>query len=90
MPTQIVTTEDLYHLKMELLEEFHKIFSKDVHNSKKWLHSAEVRKMLGISAATLQTLRINGTIPYSIVGTLIFYRHDDIVKVLESNMRLNQ
>ena len=52
---------------------------------KKWLKSKEVRNMLGISPGTLQTLRINGTIPYSKVGGVIYYDNDEIQRILYAN-----
>jgi len=49
---------------------------------KKFLRSTEVRKMLGISVGTLQNLRVNGTLPYTKVGGIIFYDQKDIAKML--------
>ena len=39
--------------------------------------------MLGISHGTLQNLRIKNVLPYQKVGGLIFYKYDDIIKLLE-------
>jgi hypothetical protein len=36
--------------------------------SKQWLKSVDVRKMLNISPGTLQNLRINGTLRYTKIG----------------------
>lgn len=52
---------------------------------KEWLKSFEVRKLLGISPGTLQNLRVNGTLAFTRIGGLMFYRRDDIQKLLESN-----
>jgi len=38
--------------------------------------------LLKISPGTLQNLRINGTIPYTKVGGIIFYESDEIQKVM--------
>jgi hypothetical protein len=35
----------------------------------------------------LQTLRINGTIPYTKVGGIIFYDKKDIQQIMEKNMK---
>ena len=51
----------------------------------KWLRSKDVREMLGISDSTLQTMRINRTIPAYRLGASWFYRYDEIIAVLESN-----
>jgi hypothetical protein len=83
---QIATTGDLITLKDELLEEIKTLLStKQSTTQKPWLKSADVRKMLSISDGTLQTLRINGTIPYTKIGGAIYYAYDDIVKLMEEN-----
>lgn len=50
---------------------------------KEWLKSYEVRKLLGISAGTLQNLRLNGTLPYTKIGGLMYYRYEEIRKLME-------
>ena len=52
---------------------------------KKWLKSPEVRELLGISPGTLQNLRMNGTLPFTKVGGVVYYQSDDILKMLEAN-----
>ena len=86
MPSEIITTDDLREFKTELLTEFRKML-KEHHGqpSKKWLKSYEVRKMLGISPGTLQNMRINGTIPFTKMGGILFYDSEDIRKILEDN-----
>ncbi|MEI7829696.1 MAG: helix-turn-helix domain-containing protein [Prolixibacteraceae bacterium] len=51
----------------------------------KWLRSKDVRGMLSISDSTLQTMRINGTIPAYRLGPSWFYRYDEIIAALEAN-----
>lgn len=82
MNLEIITREDLNVLKQEIIEAL-----KPVGNSqnKRYLRSAEVRKLLGISAGTLQNMRINGSLPYSYIGTTIFYEYDQIVKIFNDN-----
>jgi len=86
MAATIITTEDLIEFKMELLDEI-KILLQDHSGQrrKKWLKSLDVRKLLGISSGTLQTLRVNGTLPYSKIGGAIYYDYDEIRKVFEQN-----
>jgi len=86
MPSEIITTDDLREFKTELLTEFRKML-KEHHGqpSKKWLKSYEVKKMLGISPGTLQNMRVNGTIPFTKMGGILFYDSEDIRKVLENN-----
>lgn len=86
MPSEIITTDDLREFKTELLTEFRKML-KEHHGqpSKKWLKSYEVKKMLGISPGTLQNMRINGTIPFTKMGGILFYDSEEIRKILEDN-----
>jgi hypothetical protein len=86
MAATIITTEDLLEFKHELLEDIKEIFNKQSGVvTKKWLKSPEVRDLLSISPGTLQNLRINGTLPYSKVGGLIYYDYEEILKVIEDN-----
>ncbi len=98
MATQIITPEDLQSFKRdllsdisELLEEKASVFERSPEvkpkEEKAWIKSHQVQRMLGISPGTLQNLRINGTIPYSKVGGVLFYNKKDIEKILENNMR---
>ena len=57
----------------------------DTARGKKYLKSPEVREMLQISPGTLQNLRINGTLPYTKVGGVIYYAYEDIIKMLHQN-----
>ncbi len=52
---------------------------------KKWLRSADVREMLNISDSTLQTMRINETIPAYKLGTTWFYKYEEIIEALEKS-----
>ena len=84
MSAQILTTEDLIDFKVEMLEEIKKLLRQSgVQPTKKWLKSPDVRKLLSISPGTLQNLRVNGTLPYSKIGGVIFYDQDEIQKMLQ-------
>lgn len=93
MATEIITKEDLEEFKWELLDlikaQLDKKVDKPLKQEEKriWIKSHQVQRMLGISPGTLQNLRINGTIPYSKVGGVLFYNIEDIEKILEVNMR---
>ncbi|PZR26806.1 MAG: DNA-binding protein, partial [Azospira oryzae] len=50
-----------------------------------WLRSSEVRKILHVSPGTLQNMRTNGSLRFSKVGGIVYYKYDDVVKMLESN-----
>jgi hypothetical protein len=83
---QLITLGDLEIFKRELLEEIRNLLNaRNSSAPKKWLRSAEVRKLLGISPATLQNLRVNGLLKYSKVGGTMFYEYDAIVRLMSEN-----
>lgn len=94
MAANIITSEDLEQFKWELLGNIKEYLDKregkkenQAQDEKVWIKSHQVQRMLGISPGTLQTLRLNGTIPYSKVGGVLFYSKTDISRLLEDNMR---
>ena len=84
MNVELVTREDLRRLE-DLLKEIKQIVQPGQSQPKKWLKSSEVRKMLNISPGTLQNLRINGTLRFTKMGSIMYYKLEDINKVLEGN-----
>ncbi|ALJ04876.1 transcriptional regulator [Pseudalgibacter alginicilyticus] len=86
MPTAIITTDDLREFKMELLDDIKKLLTKQASgNIKKYLKSSEVMDLLQVSPGTLQNLRINGTLPYTKVGGIIYYDAAEIQNVMDAN-----
>ncbi|WP_282081265.1 helix-turn-helix domain-containing protein [Aquimarina algiphila] len=86
MGATIITSEDLMEFKLELLEDIKQLLqNQNGQPAKKWLKSPEVRELLGISPGTLQNLRINGTLPYTKVGGVLYYDYQEIMQVLEKN-----
>ncbi len=85
MAIEILTKEDLNEFGKTLLENIRNIISGENEQSKKWLKSAEVRKLLNISPGTLQNLRINGTLTYTKIGGTLYYDNADIEKCLNTN-----
>ncbi len=84
MNLEIITKEDLREFESRLLAEIKKLVQLDGQGaSKKWLKCNEVRKLLKISPGTLQNLRLNGTLRFTRIGSLIYYKLDDINKLLE-------
>ena len=81
---QLLTVDDLSDFKRQLLFEIKSLLKEHVGQpSKKWLKSRDVRKMLSISPGTLQNLRVNGTLPYTRVGGVIYHDLEQIQKMLE-------
>ena len=84
MQVELLTKEDLKQFGAELVQELKDAFGAGAKPpNKEWLKSNEVRKLLGISPGTLQNLRINGTLTYSKIGGMMYYRYQDIIKLLE-------
>lgn len=89
MSVNILTKEDLIQFKLELLEEIKLLLSQHQQfTSKKWLRSGELKKHLGLSPGTLQTLRINGTVTYTKLGGIIYYDYEHIEKIFEVNLQV--
>jgi hypothetical protein len=78
-------------LKVPDWEELKKIVAEAIKENvkseeKRFLKSAETRKMLGgISAAKLQTLRVGGHLPAINADGLWLYAMEDIVKFTNKN-----
>ena len=88
MNLEIITKEDLRTFKDELLTEIRKLLQQDSQTiSKQWLKSNEVRKLLKISPGTLQNLRINGTLRFTRIGSIMYYKQEDISKLLEGGVK---
>ena len=85
MAVQIITIEDLNEFRSLLLNDLKGIIQSKPQQTKQWLKSNEVRKLLNISSSTLQNLRINGTLTYTKVGGIMYYDKADIEKLLHGN-----
>ena len=83
MAVEVITREDLNEFRSLLLNDLKEIIQSKPQQTKQWLKSNEVRKLLNISPGTLQNLRINGTLKYKRIGGIIYYNYEDIVKMLE-------
>ncbi len=84
MPLELLTTKDLQEFKTELLEEMRKLMPLK-ETPKKLLKTKDVCRMLRISEGTLQNLRNNETIRFKKVGGIIFYKIEDVERLVESN-----
>jgi hypothetical protein len=87
MNLEIITKEDLREFKNEMLGEIKQLIQPGQGQSKKWLKSNEVRKLLNISPGTLQNLRINGTLSFTRIGSIMYYKLEDINRLLEGGLR---
>ena len=62
MSAEVVTKEDLQLFRIQLLDDFKKMFSgiSQKEEPLEWVKSGQVRKILNVSPGTLQNLRISG------------------------------
>ena len=49
----------------------------------KWMDNQEVCRQLNISPRTLQTLRDNGTLAYSQINHKVFYKPEDVMRIIK-------
>jgi hypothetical protein len=82
---QIITREDLDQFRTLLLNDLKEMLQSKPEQTKQWLKSNEVRKLLNISPGTLQNLRVNGTITYTKIGGILYYSSADLDKLLDTN-----
>ena len=91
MEISIVTQQDLQEFKSDLIASINEMKDELLEKSPRkepeveLIKSHQVQRMLAISAGTLQNLRINGTIPFSKIGGIMFYNKKEILKIIEEN-----
>lgn len=83
MNVELITKADLEQFKKELFEELKTGGHRPLPELPKWLKSYQVRNLLKISPGTLQNLRLNGTLPYTRIGGILYYNQEDINRILE-------
>ena len=88
MPANIITTDDLRQFKVELIDELKLLLGHRVEsNTREYLKSSEVSKLLNISLSKLQHLRVAKVLPYTRIGATIYYKREDIHQLLDSNRK---
>lgn len=86
MAIEVVTKEDLQQFRVQLLNDLRELLiPKEPKIVKPWLRNSEVRKLLNISANTIQRLRIAGKLPSSKVGGIHYYRYEDIERLMNTD-----
>jgi hypothetical protein len=83
MVIDLITRADLEQFRTQLLADIRELLSELPYAQQKpWLKGTEVRELLGISAGSLQNLRISGKLKASNVGGIRYYQFADIRKVM--------
>lgn len=52
-----------------------------------WLDNQDVCEILCISKRTLQTYRDNGTLAFSQIGHKMYYKREDVKKLMDDNLK---
>jgi len=74
---RMLTKFETVATKMEQLYRRH-----STHDIGEWLDNQDVCLLLNISPRTLQTLRDNGTLAFSRISHKIYYKAEDVEKIL--------
>lgn len=88
-----VTKEDLERFGASLIGTIRKLLDGSKAGDKEapvdWLKSRMVRKMLDISAGTLQNLRVTGKIRYKKVLGSYYYNKEDLMHLFKDESNRN-
>lgn len=84
---RLITLRDLREFKEEIILEIRK--KNSLTDRKKWLKTKDVRKLLGLSGGTLQSMRNKNEITFSRVGRNIYYLESDVHTMLENRSNKN-
>ena len=81
-----ITREDLRQLRLNLIDDLERIIAARIpvaipeeKESIDWLRSKDIRKIMNISPATLQNLRITGKIRYTKIMGSYYYNKSDLM-----------
>lgn len=83
-----ITRRDLELFRTQLMSDFKELFEDKLLSKEElqfnWLRSKTIRKMMNISPATLQNLRIKGKVRYKKVMGSYYYNRNDIQNLFEN------
>ena len=82
MQVELVTKEDLQLFRQQLLNDLKSFMPPPQLQPAQWLRSGEVRKLLKISAGTLQNLRITAVLNPVKIGGSFYYQSGEIHNLL--------
>jgi hypothetical protein len=73
--------------RFEILADKVQVLCRNFGDKKlsEWYDNQDVCLMLRISPRTLQTLRDNGTLPYTQINRKLYYKPQDVQNVIKSN-----
>lgn len=92
MSDDVVTKEDLKQFSLFLLDKIEILlekssFVKNETNDPEWLKSKAVRKLLDISAGSVQNLRISQKVRFKKVLGSYYYNREDLQKLFDDEKK---
>ena len=84
MAAETITKEDFQLFKAELFSELKLLFLEKEKPTSEWLRTRQVRKLLDISPNTLQMFRVTGKLKFTKVGTIYYYKKQEVDQMLEA------
>ncbi|WP_223609364.1 helix-turn-helix domain-containing protein [Chryseobacterium sp. OSA05B] len=86
-----ITKDHLTQLRLEIVSDIQKIINLKGTDKQEfdidWLRSKTIRRIMNISPATLQNLRITGKIRFSKVMGSYYYNKTDLLKLFEDESK---
>lgn len=83
---EALSKQDLEIFRMRILSDIQQLLQENqilIKDDFDWLRSKAIRKMMDISPATLQNLRITGKIRHKKVMGSYYYNRSDLQKLFE-------
>ena len=84
MNLDLITKNDLNDFKLELVNLITDIVSKSQPKKKKFLQR-RCKRPVRNSTGTLRKYRITGKISYTKIDGILYYKYEDVIKLIESN-----
>lgn len=86
MNIELVTKDDLRSLESNLLCKMEQLLKGNSNETpKKWYKTKDLEELFGISKGKQQELRNKNLLPYTKIGSTIYYAVTDFEKILETN-----
>lgn len=87
---QPVTKDDLRQFRILLLNDIGKMLNEKSDGSEKeedleWLRSKAIRRIMDISAGTLQNLRVQGKVRHKKIMGSYYYNKSDVVNLFKED-----
>lgn len=90
MNINLVTLDDFKAFRAELLAELKALLIRTPSpDHGQWLRSNEACRLLRVCPGTLRNMRRNGALPCKKIGRVVYYRYDDIRRMISGRSKNN-